>query len=290
MRDALAVIADSGARSPWCRWRLAHAGWVGIELRRRLGHAHTRPRGRGLDRERGAGGVSARRSRTCAWTPTGTTQSPPCCSSGRPASPTRTSPAFLADMGAASGEMWDRAAREIEGSYARHGSPLRALSLLEHAGRRSCIWCRRRATRARFERDRAYTAEHHWYHAAELPARSHFPLFEAPRQAADEIERFAARVGGRRARAGRPDEGVTRAQHSVTQAQGAGNTLSEERNATSRRSDERHSGVHGMRHAAGAGLDPVPRPDQALCAHAVPVSWWRPATWKSSRTRPGRAG
>ena len=103
---------------------------------------------------------------------------------------------YLADMGAASGEMWDRAAREIEGSYARHGSPLRALSELEHAppvlhlvpsGDDTCS----------FEGHRAYAAEHQWYHAAALPARSHFPLFEAPEQAADEIERFAARVGGR---------------------------------------------------------------------------------------------
>ena len=92
MHDALAVIADSGAQSV-VPVALAHAGWVGIELRRRLGHARTRPRPRGLDRERGARSVSQRRSRTCARTPTGTTPWPPCCSSGRPASPTPTSPA-----------------------------------------------------------------------------------------------------------------------------------------------------------------------------------------------------
>ena len=48
-------------------------------------------------------------------------------------------------------------------------------------------------------------AEHHWYHAAELPARSHFPLFEAPGQAEEEIEQFAVRVGGRHATAAPPD-------------------------------------------------------------------------------------
>ena len=47
------------------------------------------------------------------------------------------------------------------------------------------------------ERQRAYEAEHHWYHAAGLRARSHFPLHEDPQQAADEIERFVSRVGGR---------------------------------------------------------------------------------------------
>ena len=40
--------------------------------------------------------------------------------------------ALLADMGAVSDAMWDRAAREIESSYARFGSPLRALAGLEH--------------------------------------------------------------------------------------------------------------------------------------------------------------
>ena len=48
-------------------------------------------------------------------------------------------------------------------SSARHGSPLHALS--------------------------------QW----ELPALSHFRMFAAPGQMADEIERFAARIGGRRA-------------------------------------------------------------------------------------------
>jgi hypothetical protein len=105
--------------------------------------------------------------------------------------------AFLAEMGAASGEMWDRAAREIESSYARYGSPLRALSQLEPplpvlnllpASGETCS----------LERQKAYTSEHHWYHAVELPARSHFPAFEVPERMAEEIERFATRVGGRR--------------------------------------------------------------------------------------------
>jgi hypothetical protein len=103
---------------------------------------------------------------------------------------------LLADMGAASSEMWDRAAREIEGSYARDGSPLRALSELEQALPMLHL-VPAGGDSLSFERHRAWEAEHHWYHAAQLSARSHFPLFEAPRQAAEEIERFARRVGGR---------------------------------------------------------------------------------------------
>ena len=194
VHDALAVIADSGSQSV-VPVALAHAGWVAIDLRRSLGD-----RVPGLvivdwivgeapgpflealedlrldaDRDDAVAGLLQQ------WQ-AGVTD-PDLAG-------------YLADMGAAPGEMWDRAAREIEGSYARHGSPLRALAELEHSpsilhlvpsGDDTCS----------FEGHRAYAAEHQWYHATALPARSHFPLFEAPRQAADEIERFAARVGGR---------------------------------------------------------------------------------------------
>jgi pimeloyl-ACP methyl ester carboxylesterase len=194
--DALAVIADSGAQSV-IPVTLAHAGWVGIDLRRRLG-----PRVPGLvmvdwivgeapgpflstledlrldaDRDDAVAGMLRH------WQ-AGVTD-PDLA-------------AYLADMGAAPGEMWDRAAREIEASYARHGSPLRALTELEHQMPVLHLVPAREDT-CSLEGHRAYAAEHPWYHAAPLPARSHFPLFEAPREAADEIERFTVRVGGRQA-------------------------------------------------------------------------------------------
>lgn len=196
VHDALAVIADSGVQSV-VPVALAHAGWVGIDLRRRLGHLVP-------------GLVVVDWIVTEAPEELLTTLEDIRLNADRDDAVAAllqewqagvTDPALaglLADMGAASSEMWDRAAREIEGSYARYGSPLRALSGLEQslpvlhlvpAG----------AGGPAFERQRAYVAEHHWYHAAELPARSHFPLFEAPREAADEIERFVARVGGRQA-------------------------------------------------------------------------------------------
>jgi pimeloyl-ACP methyl ester carboxylesterase len=194
VHDALAVIADSGAQSV-VPVALGHAGWIGIELRRRLGSAVS-----GLvvvdwvvseapaallttledvrsdaDRDDAIAGLLQQ------W---------------QAGVPDPALAALLADMGAVSDAMWDRAAREVESSYARFGSPLRALADLEHpppvlhlvpAAEDPFL----------FERQRAYEAEHHWYHAAELTARSHFPIFEAPRQAADEIERFVRRVGGR---------------------------------------------------------------------------------------------
>jgi pimeloyl-ACP methyl ester carboxylesterase len=194
--DALAVIADSGAQSV-VPVALAHAGWVGIELRRRLGHrvpglvvvdwivteapeaflATLEDIRLDADRDEAIAGLLQQ------WQ--GGVTDPDLAGQ-------------LADMGAAPEAMWDRAAREIEGSYARYGSPLRALSGLDQS--LPVLHLVPSAGDApSFEHHRAYAAEHHWYHAAELPARSHFPLFEAPRQAADEIERFATRVGGRQA-------------------------------------------------------------------------------------------
>lgn len=194
--DALAVFADSGAQTV-VPVALAQAGWVAVELRRRLGHVIP-----GLvlvdwilssapptllttledlrsdaDREEAVAGLLQ------LW---------------QAGANDPDLAAHLADMGAASGELWDRAAREIESSYARHGSPLRALAGPDHpppvlhlvpAGSDPGVTAR----------EQAYSAEHLWYRAAPLDARSHFPLFEAPRQAADEIERFVRRVGGRHA-------------------------------------------------------------------------------------------
>jgi pimeloyl-ACP methyl ester carboxylesterase len=195
VHDALAVIADSGAQSV-VPVALAHAGWIGIDLRRRLGPAVP-----GLvvvdwivteapatllttledvrsdaDRDDAVAGLLQQ------W---------------QAGVPDPALAALLADMGAVSDAMWDRAAREIESSYARFGSPLRALAGLEHPP--PVLHLVPAEDALSFERQRAYEAEHHWYHAAELPARSHFPLLEAPRQAADEIERFVLRVGGRQA-------------------------------------------------------------------------------------------
>ena len=193
--DALAVVADSGAPAV-VPVALAQAGWVAVELRRRLGHAIP-----GLvlvdwivseapswllvtledlrsdaDRDEAVAGLLQQ------WQAGATDKA---------------LAAYLADMGAAPGELWDVAAREIETAYAGHSSPLKALA---GPARPAPVLhlVPARGEPGRMEREQAYSAEHHWYRAAPLEARSHFPLFEDPRQAADEIERFVRRVGGRR--------------------------------------------------------------------------------------------
>ncbi|NLE23455.1 MAG: alpha/beta hydrolase [Actinobacteria bacterium] len=194
-QDAVAVVADSGAQSV-VPVALAQAGWMAVELRRRLGDlvpglvvvdwmvSRASPQllmtleelRSAADRDEAIAAVLQE------W------------QAGVPSKPLAS---CLADMGAVPGDLWERAASEIESCYARYGSPLAALAGTGHAppvlhlvpaGSSSCI----------AEREQAYAAEHHWYHVAILEARSHFPLFEAPRQAAEEIERFVERVGGRR--------------------------------------------------------------------------------------------
>ena len=112
VRDALTVIADSGAQSV-VPVALAHAGWVAIELRRRLAHevpgivlvdwivtpapsaflSTLEDLRSDADRDEAVAGLLQ------LW-------------QGGVTSPELA--AYLADMGAADDEMWDRAAREIE--------------------------------------------------------------------------------------------------------------------------------------------------------------------------------
>jgi pimeloyl-ACP methyl ester carboxylesterase len=193
VRDALRVIADSGAQSV-VPVALAHAGWVAVEVRRRLGHqvpgivvVDWMVAGAPADFLRTLEDLRSDADRDDAVA--GLLQT---WQSGV------TSPelaGYLAEMGAADDEMWDRAAREIESTYALHGSPLHALAGLDvpllHLVPSAQDTCS-------FAGQRAYMAEYHWYHAVELPARSHVPLYEAPQQAAAAIEEFVHRVGGRR--------------------------------------------------------------------------------------------
>jgi pimeloyl-ACP methyl ester carboxylesterase len=194
VRDALTVIADSGAQTV-VPVAVADAGWVAVELRRHLGHeipgivfvdwmvagAPAGFLGTLEDLRSDADRDEAIADLLQTW-------------QGGVTSPELAG--YLADMGAVDDAMWDRAAREIESAYALNGSPLRALAELEapalHLVPSAPGACS-------FAAQRAYMDEYHWYHAAELPARSHFPLIEAPEQAAAEIEGFVRRVGGRHA-------------------------------------------------------------------------------------------
>ncbi len=192
VEDALAVIEQSGARTV-VPVALAHAGWVGIELARRLGDRVSRlvliewlvlgapppfrealAAMRSPERWRGAvDGIFA------MWT--------------AHAGPEVRS--FVLDvMGSYGFEMWSRAAREIAAAYEREASPLSALSRLDPPVETLHLYATPEDP-GFLSAQRDFAAAHPWFRVERLPARSHFPMLEVPGEIAEGIDAFLARRG-----------------------------------------------------------------------------------------------
>jgi pimeloyl-ACP methyl ester carboxylesterase len=90
-------------------------------------------------------------------------------------------------------EMWMRSGREIEASYRRAGSPLRALSAFPTVPMVRHVYGQP-ATPEYLEAQQRFAEEHDWYSVHRLDARTHFSMIEAPDDVASEIERVAAAV------------------------------------------------------------------------------------------------
>lgn len=186
--DALAVIAASGARRV-VPVAMSHAGWVAIELRRRLGDSV--PKLVLMDWIVGdppppfLGALSAMQDPAQAlqvrdqlfgmWTE-GVKH-----------------PGVLRyvreDMGAYPATMWSRAGREIAGAYSREGNPLRALAALESPPQVLHLYAQP-ADPAYLAAQESFAAGHPWFAVHRLDAHSHFPTIEVPGQMQDAIERF----------------------------------------------------------------------------------------------------
>ncbi len=89
--------------------------------------------------------------------------------------------------------MWMRSGREIEASYLRAGSPLRALSAFPTVPMVRHIYGQP-ATPEYLEAQQRFSEEQNWYSVHRLDARTHFSMIEAPDEVAGEIERVAAAV------------------------------------------------------------------------------------------------
>lgn len=188
--DALSVIESSGAACI-VPVALSHAGWVAIELRRRLGsrishlvfldwiileapppflevlqslqdpsHSH-----------------QAREQLFDMWLHGIDT------------------PALVQyvreDMGSYGFDMWARAGREISAAYAQTGSPLQALSLLDPAVPVLHLYAQPEDP-AYLAAQQAFAANNPWFSVSKLDARSHFPMLEVADQIASAIEQFIA--------------------------------------------------------------------------------------------------
>ncbi len=191
VEDAMAVIGQSGVENV-IPVALSHAGWVAIELRRRLAERRipeiifidwivTEPPAaftqvlsdlqnpeltrQAIDRltESWIHGVENQRLLR-----------------------------FVRDeMKAYDDLMWARAAREISGEYRRAGSPLQDLMQLEPRVPVLHLYAQP-DDQEYLAGQIAFAADHSWYSVQKLHARSHFPMFEAVSEMASLIEDFAS--------------------------------------------------------------------------------------------------
>jgi pimeloyl-ACP methyl ester carboxylesterase len=86
--------------------------------------------------------------------------------------------------------MWSRAAREISAAYGKAGSPLLALASLKPPVPVLHLYAQP-GDAGYLAAQHAFAAEHPWFHVRKLAARSHFPMFEVPDEMASAIGEFA---------------------------------------------------------------------------------------------------
>lgn len=190
VEDALAVIEASGARSV-VPVALSHAGWIAIELRRRLGDRIAKlvlidwlveeappPFLHILEAAQSPDRWSIARDLLFSIWLRGVDADELKC--------------FIpSDMGAYGFEMWARAGRAIEAACRRWGSPMAALAGLEAPPPVLHLYAQPDEP-GYLAAQQSFAANHPWYSVAKLDGRSHFPMFEVPQEMNAEIERFIA--------------------------------------------------------------------------------------------------
>jgi pimeloyl-ACP methyl ester carboxylesterase len=188
VKDALAVIEASAAEQI-VPVALSHAGWVAIELRRRLGERIPKlvliewivleapaPFLASLeafqDPQRWE---QAREQLFVRW-----------LHGVDNAEEIR----FVREvMGAHGYALWSRAGREIGAAYAQAGSPLRALARLDPPAPALHLYATP-PDPAYLAAQQTFAADHPWFHIHKLSTPGHFPMFEVPDEMAAAVERF----------------------------------------------------------------------------------------------------
>jgi pimeloyl-ACP methyl ester carboxylesterase len=198
--DALRVIERAGVDEV-VPLALSHAGWVALELRRRLGPERVPgivlldwmvlgpPPGfadalRGLQEP--DGWEQVRGALFDMWT------------TGVESSAVLDYVASMAEYGFAD---WARAGREIAASFAAESTPLTVLDAIA-AGGQPCPTLHAYALPRDPEllvAQQAYAAHHPWFQVRRVDARSHFPMLEVPQQMAVLIDEFVASLPARMA-------------------------------------------------------------------------------------------
>jgi pimeloyl-ACP methyl ester carboxylesterase len=157
----------------------AHAGWVAIELRRRLGPQRV-PRlvfldwmvlgapPPFLDALTGMAAPATTRAVvdqvTAMWV-------------GDHDIPALS--AYVASMAAMPDEMWSRAAREIADAFSRHRTPVEAVAAFDPTPPTLHLYAQP-SEPAFLDAQRQYAAANPWFTVEHLDASSHFPIYEVP--------------------------------------------------------------------------------------------------------------
>lgn len=190
--DAIAVV-ESARVKRFIPVATAHAGWIAIELRRKLGPEKVpaivlvdwmvtgAPPGfldgvGALEKESSWSAVRA--SLFERWTH-GVTD---------PAVH-----AFVKEMGKLGFDMWSRGGREIGASFRKYESPLAALERLSEPCPTLHLYAQP-ADPGYLAAQRSYAESHPWFHVEKLDAKSHFPTLEAPGAVATAIAQFVERT------------------------------------------------------------------------------------------------
>ena len=188
IEDALSVIAASRA-SRVVPVSLAHAGWVAIKLRQRLGARIPKlvhldwlmldPPAAFLQSLNGM-------QSTESWSQTINLTFDLWLHGVENPKLTR----FVREeMGAYGFEMWSRAAREIKAAYTKAGNPLKALLGLSPAVPVLHLYAQPQALEY-FTAQRIFAETHSWFYVEKLKAQSHLSLFEVPEEICTAIEQF----------------------------------------------------------------------------------------------------
>lgn len=173
---------------------LSHAGWVAVELRRRLG-AHSVPGIVLLDwmvlgppppflgaleaLQDPAAWEQVRARLFAMWT------------SGLDVAQLT---AYVDGMAGHGFQMWARAGREIGAAFTAEGSPVAALERLDPPPPTLHLYAQPDDP-ALLAAQQEYATAHPWFRVRRLHARSHFPMFEVPGEMAQAIEELVGSAG-----------------------------------------------------------------------------------------------
>ena len=190
---ATVTLADALGLDRLVPVALSHAGWVAIELRRRLGARRVpgivlldwmvlgTPPGfddalAGLQDDRAWSDVRA--ALFGMWTE----------GVDEPAVHE-----YVASMGRYGAAHWQRAGREISAGFAADGAPLGALGMLPEPCPTLHLYAQP-ADDTVLAAQRTFAESHPWFEVHRLDAHSHFPMFEVPDEMSTLIEEFACRL------------------------------------------------------------------------------------------------